>query len=122
MITGDYPAHDVWLQSREGNLAHTKKMVDLVSLTFPGVQIIPGIGNHESYPCNSYPPIDLEDPEFAISWLYPTLAQFYKNWFPEELQANFEESFAQRGYYTFKQSDDLRIIVVNPNACLGYNL
>ena len=27
-IAGDYPAHDVWIQSRQNNLAHTKTVVD----------------------------------------------------------------------------------------------
>jgi hypothetical protein len=52
MITGDYPPHDVWAQSRDGNLAHAKKMVDLVTKIFPQQLILPGIGNHESFPCN----------------------------------------------------------------------
>lgn len=52
---GDYPAHDVWLQSREGNLAHTKKVVDLLSEIFPNKPVFPSLGNHESFPCNNYP-------------------------------------------------------------------
>ena len=56
MITGDYPAHDVWLQSRRGNLEHAKKVHDLVTKVFPDKMILPGVGNHESFPCNSYPP------------------------------------------------------------------
>ena len=54
MVTGDFPAHDVWLQSRNGNLAHTKKMVDLVTEVFPDKLILPSVGNHESFPCNRY--------------------------------------------------------------------
>ena len=51
-MTGDHPAHDVWLQSRKNNLAHTKKVVSLMKEIFPDKQIIPAIGNHESFPCN----------------------------------------------------------------------
>ena len=59
MVTGDFPAHDVWLQSRNGNLAHTKKMVDLVTEVFPDKLILPSVGNHESFPCNRYSTLNL---------------------------------------------------------------
>ena len=62
MVTGDYPAHDVWLQSRNGNLAHTKKMVDLVTEVFPDKLILPSVGNHESFPCNRYSALNIHSP------------------------------------------------------------
>ena len=62
MVTGDFPAHDVWLQSRNGNLAHTKKMVDLVTEVFPDKLILPSVGNHESFPCNRYNSQNLYSP------------------------------------------------------------
>ena len=52
MITGDFPNHEVWAQSRDWNLAHTRKMTDLVSEILPGKVILPSIGNHESFPTN----------------------------------------------------------------------
>ena len=52
MITGDYPAHDVWAQSRDWNLAHSKKMSELVTQVFPDKLILTGVGNHESFPAN----------------------------------------------------------------------
>ena len=52
MITGDFPAHDVWRQSRQLNLAHTKKMAELVTSIFPDKLILPTVGNHESFPMN----------------------------------------------------------------------
>ena len=54
MFTGDYPAHDVWLQSRENNIQHGKVATDLVKKYFPGSTILPNIGNHEAWPCNRY--------------------------------------------------------------------
>jgi isocitrate lyase len=52
MMTGDNPPHDVWLQSREGNLDHSRKVAELISKTFPEKQIVYALGNHESFPCN----------------------------------------------------------------------
>jgi hypothetical protein len=57
-----------------------------------------------------------------MSWLYPTLAGLYKDWLPLDVQDSFVESFSPRGYYTFLLKPGLRLITVNPNACLAYNL
>ena len=54
MFTGDYPAHDVWLQSRENNKEHAKVATDLLKKYFPDSKILPNIGNHEAWPCNRY--------------------------------------------------------------------
>ena len=54
MVTGDYPAHDIWLQSREYNMNTAKVMIDLVKKYFPDKKIIPSLGNHDSFPCNRY--------------------------------------------------------------------
>ena len=54
MMTGDNPPHDVWLQSREGNLDHSRKVVELISKVFPDKQVIYTLGNHESFPCNRF--------------------------------------------------------------------
>ena len=53
-MTGDNPPHDVWLQSREGNLDHSRKVVELISKVFPDKQVIYTLGNHESFPCNRF--------------------------------------------------------------------
>ena len=52
MFTGDYPAHDTWLQSRENNKQHGKVATDLMKKYFPDSTILPNIGNHEAWPCN----------------------------------------------------------------------
>ena len=70
----------------------------------------------------SYPPHELDVPEFSISWLYTELADFYKSWLPESEQEIFYNSFSEMGYYTIKIKPDLRIVMVNPNGCLSYNL
>ena len=52
MFTGDFPAHDVWLQSRENNIEHGKVATDLVKKYFPDSIVLPNIGNHEPFPIN----------------------------------------------------------------------
>ena len=52
MITGDYPAHDVWLQSRQHNLDTTKLVVEYIKDVFPDTQVFPSLGNHEPFPCS----------------------------------------------------------------------
>ena len=54
MITGDFPSHEVWAQSREWNLAHSKMMSEMVTEIFPDTLILPSIGNHESFPTNRF--------------------------------------------------------------------
>ena len=52
MLTGDFPAHDVWLQSREHNLASARLVVENIKEVFPDTQVFPSLGNHEPFPCN----------------------------------------------------------------------
>ena len=52
MFTGDFPAHDVWLQSRDENRRHGKVATDLVKKYFPETTVINNIGNHEPFPVN----------------------------------------------------------------------
>ena len=70
----------------------------------------------------SYPPISLDVPEFSSQWLFKEVAEYYKQWFPIEFQDQFASFFSKHGYYTLKIKPGLRIVMVNPNACLSYNL
>jgi len=115
IITGDYPAHDVWLQSRENNLAHTKTVVDAVKEVFPTKPVFPSMGNHESFPCNNYPTSNVagyDNPD----WLYSKLGEFFVDWLPAESL----EQFKVDGFYTVTYGD-LKLIGINSNMCLTYN-
>jgi len=116
MLTGDYPAHDVWLQSRESNLAHAKKVVDLVTEVFPDKLVVPSMGNHESFPCNMYPTSEM-NAEFDPKWLYEPLAEYFSRWLPEEALQQFRKT----GFYSFDYNDALTIIGINSNFCLNVN-
>ena len=61
-------------------------------------------------------------PEFSLDWLYPTLAQYYSKWMPEDQQMKFIEEFSERGHYSVMIKPGLRVVMVNPNGCLAHNL
>jgi len=116
MVTGDYPAHDVWLQSRQGNLAHSKKVFDLLKEVFPSTLVFPSVGNHESFPCNNYPTSSVDGYDNP-TWLYATLGEYFSSWLtPEAL-----DQFSLDGFYSMDFNDALRIIAINSNFCINYN-
>ena len=53
MLTGDSPAHDIWLQSVEENLNTAQVYVDMVKKYFPDKKVIFSLGNHDSFPVNT---------------------------------------------------------------------
>ena len=116
MLTGDYPAHDVWLQSRDGNLQHSKKVMDLLKEVFPATLVLPSVGNHESFPCNNYPTSSVSGYDNP-GWLYQTLGEYFAPWLSESAL----EVFKMDGFYSIDINNELRIIAINSNMCLNYN-
>lgn len=51
-MTGDFPAHDMWYQSRENNLGTASIVVQMVKDAFPDTPVYPSLGNHEAFPGN----------------------------------------------------------------------
>ncbi len=89
--------------------------MDIVRSAFPGVTILPSMGNHEAFPGNSFP-TDSVPSEFDPSWLYDGLADIYSEW----LDADAEETFRAGGYYTMEIGEGFRLIGIN--SLFGYNL
>ena len=52
MMTGDWPAHDLWQQTRDLNVNITRFGVEQIKHYFPNIPVFPQIGNHEPHPCN----------------------------------------------------------------------
>ena len=52
LLTGDYPAHDLYFQSKRFNLGGAATVVGMVKEFFPGIPVFPTIGNHEAFPEN----------------------------------------------------------------------
>ena len=44
LLTGDFPAHDIWRQSRKDNLASSKAVVDIVRKHFPSKSTLDILG------------------------------------------------------------------------------
>ena len=140
-LTGDYPAHDVWRQDRQHNLAAAKAIVEAVSEHFPGLPVFPAIGNHEAFPVNMFPVNDKEEvpKSYDPSWLYNSLgkvqyihlskkaklhlilfaADLYHHWLPD---VNQQRTLRDSGYYSIKiKNDTLRIVSINANFCNNFN-
>lgn len=52
--TGDIPAHDIWNQTRAGQISLIRSVSSLMSKYLSHVPILPALGNHESSPVNRY--------------------------------------------------------------------
>ncbi len=52
LLTGDFPAHDLWYQGQSENLAAAESVVNMVQSVFPDVTVLPSVGNHEPFPGN----------------------------------------------------------------------
>ena len=50
--TGDIPPHDVWNQTRQGQIDLIKQVSELVNKYLGKIPIYPALGNHESAPAN----------------------------------------------------------------------
>ena len=114
--TGDLPAHDIWNQSRSQQEYLLKNLTSLLLKYFPNTPIYPALGNHESYPVNSFPPNYIRGYN-NISWLYYSL---YKAWGPW-LTSSALETVRRFGYYTLLVKPGLRLISLNMNYCNNQN-
>jgi len=121
MITGDFPPHDVWQQSRESNLEASRTFLDLVKETFPDKQVFPSIGNHEPFPCNILPGTTsgVGGSEHSPDWLLEELSEYYAAWLPQDQL----ETFRQTAAYSYQPPDrpGFRVISLPSPLCLTYN-
>ena len=114
--TGDLPAHDIWNQSRSTQEYLLKNLTSLLLKYFPDTPIFPALGNHESYPVNSFPP-DYVKGYNGESWLYGWLGNVWAPWLNEDALASVKKS----GYYTALIKPGLRIVSLNMNYCNNQN-
>ena len=107
IYTGDDPAHDVWKQSREENLAALALWNDMLAASFEGLSIpvFSALGNHAVFPVNQFQGPGLDD------WLYDAVLQHWAPYLPQDAQA----TFAYGGYYQLRARPGLRIVSLNSN-------
>lgn len=111
--TGDLPAHNVWNQSRDDQLNILKTTVNLMKKYLPDKIVFPSIGNHESAPCNSFPPPYITGSN-SNQWL---LNAVYEEW-SEWLSPYQRDTIKKGGYYsTLVTKSGLRVISLQTNYC-----
>ena len=90
-------------------LATIQTVTDLVSEKFPGVPVLPCIGNHEYSPSKNWP-----DRRWT-KWLYYPLSRMWEDWLPKYAL----EKLADQGYYSAVYENiptsNLRVIALNTN-------
>lgn len=104
---GDNVKHDIWEQTKEENLQATFNCTQFIKQAFPNTRVIPIFGNHEAYPTDQFAPPP------GMDWLYSSLAQYWKDWLPEDALA----SFLYAGYYQTTTDDGLLVLALNMMYC-----
>jgi sphingomyelin phosphodiesterase len=115
-MTGDLPAHNVWNQTREDQLYILKVITDFFKTYLPNKIVYPALGNHESAPVDSFPPLTITGPN-SNQWLRDALAEYWSNWLPSDTIATIKKG----GYYTTLIRKGLRLISLNMNYCNNNN-
>ncbi|XP_063717932.1 sphingomyelin phosphodiesterase-like [Symsagittifera roscoffensis] len=111
LVTGDLPAHDVWNQTIEENLAITKFVNSLLKKYFGNSTLLQAVGNHESCPVDLFVP-DYMDPEkkpHPMAWLYNTLVDEWSWWLPN---STFD-SIRKGGYWAWEFMPGLKVVSLN---------
>jgi sphingomyelin phosphodiesterase len=117
--TGDLPAHNLWNQTRDDQLAVLKVIVGLFKKYLPKKQIFPALGNHESAPANNFAPHFPDLPEkYSIDWLYFALADEWADWIKDPTNI---ATVRRIGSYMAKVRPGLRLISLNVNYCYNSN-
>ena len=108
--TGDTPAH--------ANYTHSEFMETMeiakakIEEHFPGILVIPVLGNHDRTPSNDFP----DDPKQLD--LYKDIFNLWREWIGDEA----EETFARGGYYRFQSPLDAALyLVLNTNIYYNIN-
>lgn len=105
--TGDNPPHDIWMESRESQIASTQYLVDKLKAAFPKTPVFPALGNHESFPVDQFPTPPKN------SWLMNPVARMWSYWLPSDALQTVQYG----GYYTTLIRPGLRLISLNTQYC-----
>lgn len=114
--TGDIPAHDIWNQTRNGQLSIIRSVSHLMDKYLGKVPILPSLGNHESEPVNSFPLPTMAGSR-SISWLYDELYAIWSKWLPQYSLSNIKKG----AYYSVYLKEKLKLVSLNMNYCNNQN-
>ncbi|CAD5118658.1 DgyrCDS7346 [Dimorphilus gyrociliatus] len=81
--TGDLPGHNVWNQTRNGQLELLDYLANTFQTYFPDIPVFSTLGNHESVPVNSFPPPFIKG-DNSIEWLYTRVEKDWRRWLPRD--------------------------------------
>ncbi|KAK7069799.1 Sphingomyelin phosphodiesterase [Halocaridina rubra] len=119
LCTGDLVPHHIWKISRQENVAVISEMTEMLLGFFPNAPIYGSIGNHESFPRDSFPPP--ENPEvwqkFGNQWLYDSISEQWSHLMREPVPP----SARQAGHFSVLIRPGFRIISINTNFCYRLN-
>ncbi|XP_059171990.1 sphingomyelin phosphodiesterase-like [Physella acuta] len=115
IMTGDIPAHDVWSQTKTEQVSHVITLGKLFNQYLPTKPFYASVGNHESTPCNSFPPPGI--PGQDMGWLYGALADSWGKWLPQDAL----DTVLSCGVFSVSPYPDFRIISVNNIYCYKLN-
>jgi sphingomyelin phosphodiesterase len=108
LFTGDIVDHAVWETTENQNIIDIN---DAYSRMSGLPQVYGTAGNHESSPCNSFPPKDLSVSS-DYQWVYNTLSQDWTHWIGTNSSAQVDNF----GAYSVKYPNgNLRVISLNTN-------
>ncbi|XP_022913387.1 sphingomyelin phosphodiesterase-like [Onthophagus taurus] len=113
--TGDLPPHDIWNQTKMGNLKIIQESVEQMLRYFPETPIFPAVGNHESSPAGSFPPPWMTNQNNSISYLYDTLSVNWRKWLPSSINS----TVIHGAFYSVLLRPGFRLISVNSNYCIS---
>jgi sphingomyelin phosphodiesterase len=114
--TGDMPPHDIWEQTKDDQISTLNTVYGLLYKYLSDEQIYLAVGNHESAPCDSFPPHHPDiPPEYDISWLYNQLAANWSNWISNV--GDTQKDIKQIASYVTKVMPGLRLISLNTQYC-----
>ncbi|XP_072028383.1 sphingomyelin phosphodiesterase-like [Amphiura filiformis] len=114
-LTGDFPAHDVWNQTRNDQISVLKDITNLLLKYLPTVKVYPALGNHEGVPVNAFPPPYVTGKNSG-EWLYQTMVTEWissAKWLPSDAQ----DDIMRGGYYSTLAMPGLRVVSLNMNMC-----
>ncbi|KAF2363498.1 Calcineurin-like phosphoesterase domain ApaH type [Trinorchestia longiramus] len=120
LYTGDSVPHDIWRLNKEKNSVVINRVEKLLSEYFPNMPIFGALGNHESFPRDSFPPPEdsTVDKKFSNLWLYNLMADHWQHHLPN---ANISKEARITGSYSALLEPGFRIISVNTNFCYKIN-
>ncbi|CAL4139124.1 unnamed protein product, partial [Meganyctiphanes norvegica] len=116
--TGDLVPHHIWRVSQEDNLDIINESTEMMLNYFPNIPIYSTVGNHESFPVNSFPAPETDAwATFNVQWLYDSLAEQWSRLMHQDVPSTAKYA----GYYSVLARPGLRIISINTNYCYRFN-